>query len=266
MAGDLFRRFLESGAELDVVPSSDFDVVAPGTTSWRQPGAAELSEWQAVFDAIEDAVGRLTMIEVGAGFGRFTINAFAALRQYRPGLKHRFIAVEAEPTHCRWMKQHARANGLRPWSRAGTCKLIRAAVSREAGRESFFFGNPREWYGQGLVRPENEGANAPVTQVRTVTVSSLLAPLDRVDLLDIDIQGAELEVLTEAASALGRVRRIHVETHSDEIDQGLPEVLRHAAGEWRQEIAIPLGARRATLLGEADFAGGGVQLWRNEHG
>jgi FkbM family methyltransferase len=264
MAGQLFRRFLASGADLDVVPSSDFDVVAPGTTSWRQPGAAELSEWQAMFDAIEDAVGRLTMMELGAGFGRFTVNAAAALRQYRPGLKYRFIAVEAEPTHCRWMKQHTRANGLHRWSRAGTCTLIRAAVSREAGRESFFFGNPREWYGQGLVRPENEGASAPVTQVRTVTLSSLLAPLDRVDLLDIDIQGAELEVLTEAASALGRVRRIHVETHSTAIDEQLPKVFEQAAGNWWQEIAFPLGATHTTERGVADFSGGGVQLWRND--
>jgi hypothetical protein len=56
-----------------------------------------------------------------------------------------------------------------------------------------------------------------------------------------DVQCAELEVLSEAASALGRVRRMHVETHSDEIDEKLPDVIRHAAGYWHQEIAIPLG-------------------------
>jgi hypothetical protein len=55
-----------------------------------------------------------------------------------------------------------------------------------------------------------------------------------------------------------------VETHSDEIDEQLPAVFGQAAGEWRQEIAIPLGARCMTPLGEADFSGGGVQLWRNE--
>ncbi|MFZ1993011.1 MAG: hypothetical protein WAU75_02800, partial [Solirubrobacteraceae bacterium] len=108
MPGELFHRFLESDAELDVIGSSDFDVVAPGTNSWRRPGAAELTEWQAVLDALEDASGRLTMIELGAGFGRFTVNAAAALRRYRPELKHRFIAVEAEPTHYKWMRQHTR--------------------------------------------------------------------------------------------------------------------------------------------------------------
>ena len=264
MANRLFNSFLENEDELDVVTSSEFVVVGPGTTSWRRPVAAELTEWEAMFDAIEDATRRLTMLELGAGFGRWTVNAAVALRRYRPELKHRFIAVEAEPTHYRWLKQHTRANGLRRWSRAGSCKLIQAAVSRQTGHDRFFFGNPRSWYGQTLVRPENETAEAPITEVRTVTLSRLLQPLDRVDLIDLDIQGAELEVLREAAPALGHVRRIHVETHFDEIDEQLPIVLGRAAGDWQQEITIPLGARCPTRLGEADFGSGGVQLWRND--
>jgi Methyltransferase FkbM domain len=100
--------------------------------------------------------------------------------------------------------------------------------------------------------------------VRTVTLSKLLRPLNSVDLVDVDIQGAELEVLAEAAPSLGHLRRVHVETHSSLVDQQLPAVFERAAGEWTPEIAIPLGARHSTPLGEADFSGGGVQLWRNE--
>lgn len=264
MAGELFHRFLESNAELAVVSSGEFKVVGAGTSDWRRPGAAELTEWQAMFDAIEEASGRLTVLELGAGIGRWVVNAAVALRMYRPDLKHRLIAVEAEPTHYHWLKQHTRNNGLRRWSRAGSCRLIEAAVSREAGRDRFFFGNPMDWYGQALVRPENETADAPVTEVRTVTLSNLLQRLDRADLIDLDIQGAELEVLAEAAPELSHARRLHVETHSEQIDEQLPAILEHAAGTWRQEIAIPLGARRTTPLGEANFSGGGVQVWRND--
>lgn len=264
MPGQLFQRFIDNREELEVVSSTDFKVIGAGTNDWRRPGAAELTEWQAMFDAIEDASGRLTVLELGGGIGRWIVNAAVAVRQYRPELKHRLIAVEAEPSHYRWMKQHARNNGLRRWSRAGSCKLIEAAVSAEAGRERFYFGDAMDWYGQALVRPENEGADLPVTEVRTVTLSSLLEPVDRVDLLDIDIQGAELEVLGEAVPALGCVRRIHVETHSHEIDERLPEVLERAPGDWELEVAIPLGARLTTPLGDADYAGGGAQLWRND--
>jgi FkbM family methyltransferase len=263
VAGELFQRFLDSDEELDIVGSDDFDVVGAGTNSWTRPAPAELGEWQAMLDAIEEATGQLTLIELGAGIGRWVVHATAALRRYRPELKYRLIAVEPEPSHYRWLKQHIRTNGLRRWSRAGTCKTIEAAVSSSAGSAEFFFGNARAWYGQALVRPENQTADAPVTEVRTVTLGGLLEGLGKVDLIDLDIQGAELEVLTEAAGALGQVRRIYVETHSSEIDQRLPSVLKRAAGDWQQEIAIPLGARRMTPLGDADFTGGGAQLWRN---
>lgn len=264
MAGQLFQRFIENREELDVVIGTEYTSVGVDPNNWRRPRATEFTEWQALFDAIEDATHRLTMVEVGAGLGRWTVNAALALRQYRPEIKHRLIAIEPEPTHYRWLKQHVRNNGLRRWSSAGTCKLIQAAVSREGGHDRFFFGNPREWYGQALVRPENEGADAPITEVRTLTLSSLLPALDCVDLVDLDIQGAELEVLTEAAPALANVRRIHVETHSAEIDERLPQMLEGAAGNWRQEIAIPLGAQYTTPLGDAEFTEGGVQLWRND--
>jgi FkbM family methyltransferase len=264
MAGQLFRQFLDDDEELEIIASSDFEVVGAGTNSWTRPAPAELYEWQAMLDAIEEATGRLTLIELGAGIGRWVVHAIAALRRYRPELKYRFIAVEPEPTHYRWLKEHTRTNGLRRWSRAGTSKAIEAAVSGAAGRDQFFFGNARAWYGQALVRPENQNADAPVTKVRTVTLGSLLEGLGVVDLVDLDIQGAELEVLTEAAPALGQVRRIYVETHSDRIDEELPGVFERAEGDWQQEVAIPLGARLGTSLGDADFRGGGAQLWRNQ--
>jgi FkbM family methyltransferase len=261
--GELFERFI-AGDELDVITSGDFYPAGASTTDRARPSASELTEWQALLDAVDAADGWLTMLELGAGFGRWTVYAAAAIRRYRPDLKYRLVAVEAEPTHFRWLKQHTRDNRVRRWSRAGSCRLVKAAASAHAGRDSFFFGNPDAWYGQALVRPENETADAPVTQVRTVTLSSLLKPLDHVDLIDLDIQGAELEVLAEAAPSLGHVRRIHVETHLDVIDEQLPTVLSQAAGDWVLETAVPLGAQRPTPLGDADFSGGGVQLWRND--
>ena len=262
--GELFDRFIRDGEQLEVLTRGEFYEARTAVMGLVGPGPWELSEWQALLDAVADASGRFTMLELGAGFGRWTVYAAAAIRRYRPELKYRLVAVEAEPTHFRWLRQHTRDNGLRRWSRAGSCRLLEVGVSREGGREKFFFGDPRGWYGQALVRPENETADAPVKQVKTVRLSELLRRLDRVDLIDLDIQGAELEVLAEAAPSLAHVRRIHVETHWDAIDQDLPAVFEQASGEWTLEIAVPLGARRSTPIGEADFSGGGVQLWRNQ--
>jgi hypothetical protein len=116
-----------------------------------QPG--EASEWQALLDALAEASGRLTMLELGAGFGRWTVYAAAAVRLYRPELRYRLVAVEAEPTHFRWLRQHTRDNGLRRWSRAGSYRLVEAAVSGQDGGDNFYVGDPRAWYGQALVRP-----------------------------------------------------------------------------------------------------------------
>jgi FkbM family methyltransferase len=261
--GELFERFLQVGDELGVSTRSEF--VSEETTGMvvGAPPRHEAFEWMALFDAIEEATGAFTMLELGAGFGRWTARAAAALRLYRPELGYRLVAVEAEPTHFEWLRLHMHDNRV-DVSRARTCELISAAVSNRKGRDDYYFGDPSAWYGQGLVRPENLGSEAPVGRVRTRTLSSLLRPLDLVDLVDIDIQGAELEVLKEAAGSLERVRRIYVETHRTEIDEGLPRIFQEAPGPWSLVVAAPLNARRDTPLGEASFAAGGVQLWRND--
>ena len=223
----------------------------------------EAFEWMALFDAVAEATGRLTMLELGAGFGRWTVRAAAAARVYRPDLSYRLVAVEAEPTHFRWLEQHTADNDIKPRSAAGSCELINAAVSGQNGREDFYVGDSAAWYGQALVRPENVGATASVLPVRTVSLSDLLVPFDQVDLIDLDIQGVELEVLAEAAASLQRVRRIYVETHSGTIDEQLPRVFEEAPGEWSLLAAAPLGSRQPTPLGEARFDQGGAQLWRN---
>lgn len=261
----LFARFLVFGAELDVVTRREFlsDDLWQAWVVGSDP--SEVYEWQALLDTLEEARDRFTMLELGAGYGRWTIRAAAAIRRHRPELRYRLIAVEADPVHFRWLKRHTRDNRLRRWSRAGTCRLINAAVSGRLSRhEAFFTGDQASWYGQTLVRPDNAGWQGPSVPVKTVRLSELLRPLEHVDLIDLDVQGAELEVLSEAQRLLGRVRRIYVETHSDTIDEQLARVFADAEGKWSQLVAIPLGSQHRTPLGEGTFDGGGVQVWRNE--
>ena len=139
----------------------------------------------------------------------------------------------------------------------------RGSQRRRGRGQEFFFGDPANWYGQTLVRPENSGWQGPSIQVETVCLSKLLRVRGHVDLIDLDIQGLELEVLREARPALGRVRRVYVETHSERVDTELAEVFAGAAGRWSKVVRVPIGAREETPLGEGDFVGG-AQLWRND--
>jgi FkbM family methyltransferase len=221
---------------------------------------SDVDEWATLLAAIQAAGEHFTMIELGAGFGRWTVNAATALRRIKPHTRHRFAAVEAEPTHFAWLRLHTRDNGLRRWSRRGTCRLIHAAVSgRDGEDDEFYVGNPAGWYGQALVRPENSGAAAPTMRVRTIRLGNLLRDLGSVDLVDMDIQGTELEVLVEARPELHRVRRIYVETHSEAIDDALPDLL----ADWTLVAAQRVGERVETAFGLADYGGGGFQSWVN---
>lgn len=219
--------------------------------------AHETWEWLALIDAVDGADSRFTMLELGAGVGRWTVNAAAALRRYRPGrLRHRLVAVEAEPTHFQWLRQHTRDNGLRRWSRQGSCRLVNAAVSGSPGRQLFYVGDPSGWYGQGLVRPYNMGSAGKVAtvSVKTIALSSLLRRFEHVDLIDADVQGAELEVFAEALPYLGRVDRVYVETHSETVHRELAALLAGAGLE--PVVEVPLGARRETPFGPGNFDGG----------
>jgi FkbM family methyltransferase len=58
-------------------------------------------------------------------------------------------------------------------------------------------------------------ADGPNTvRVPTIRLSTLLSRYDTVDLLKLDIEGAELDVLEECQAELGRVERAFVEFHS----------------------------------------------------
>jgi FkbM family methyltransferase len=260
----LYVRFLEVGNELSVTTRSEFlsDELRERWVTTVQRD--EALEWRGLLDAVSDAERQFTMFELGAGYGRWSIRAAAAVRLYRPDLRYRLVAVEPEPTHVRWLAQHARDNGLRRWSRRGTFRIVAAAASGETERmQPFFAGNPSAWYGQTLVRPENSGWQGPSMSVRTVRLSELLRLRGLVDLVDLDIQGLELEVLLEARRALAKVRRIYVETHSAHIDASLEEMFAAAAGSWTCVASAAIGEEAVTPLGPTRFSMGGAQLWQN---
>jgi len=258
----------------------------------------EYFEWIDLLEAVTLARGRFSMIELGAGWGRWLVNAVAALRQYNRDLPYELIGVEPEPTHFQYMKMHFMDNGIDP----SRHQLIQAAVT-DKGREVWFYvGRPDQWYGQKIApgpdfvpesfrqwirkicRPQwilkvgrlfmkvgrrfmgrfvNEGKirNEQVKKVKAVNLSELLGTLDRVDFIDLDVQGAELIVLQPAAEQLDRkVKRVHIGTHSTEIEAGLRRLFSDLG--WKNLHDYPLGSENVTPWGTIKFQDG-VQSWIN---
>jgi FkbM family methyltransferase len=236
----------------------------------------EYIEWIDVLEAVVSvpAGDTLTMIELGAGYGRWLACAVAAFRAIG-GRSIRLVGVEAEPTHFRWMRDHLRANGIAN----AEVTLVEAAVAGRAGHVRFHVGDPSAWYGQAIDPHQPHGGGRPhlrlrnmisrrrrstsrsIVDVRAVTLESLLEPLDLVDILDMDIQGVEAEVLESDPLGLARkVRMVHVATHSGENERRLRELFRRL--DWELLNDYECGSTAETPWGTIDFQDG-VQTWLN---
>lgn len=239
----------------------------------------EYFEWVDVLEAVTRARRQFTMIELGAGWGRWLVNAAIAVEQFS-GIPCRLIGLEAEPAHYEWMKLHFKHNGLNPRQ----FQLIRAAVAADDGHVWFRVGHAADWYGQSVasryappirssgvwkllsritaaVPKRGHDPEGPLVRVRALGLRTLIGPIDRVDLLDLDIQGTELEVLRAAAPEIDRaVRRVHIGTHSAENEAGLRKLFGTLG--WTSLNDYPCASVSQTPWGSIAFQDG-VQTWIN---
>ena len=216
----------------------------------------EYFEWIDLLEAVLAARGVFTMIELGAGYGRWLVNAAVAAAQRRAGdLRIKLVGVEAEPTHFAWLKQHFEDNGLDPAEHV----LIEGAIDATDGTVDFYVGKADEWYGQRIA--DHGDTERPVNQVRAITLKGILTGLESVDLIDLDIEGAELVVLSSAIDELDRkVKRVHIGTHARSIERGLRTLFREHS--WYKRNDYEVGSSELTQWGPISF-NNGVQTWIN---
>lgn len=214
----------------------------------------ETFEWLMLLSSVLEAKDRFVMAELGAGYGRWIVGAACALRRARPHLPFKLIGVEAEPQHFAWMRKHFEDNGI-DW-REHT--LIHAAVAGSRRTVSFTKGlDPHVHWGQTIVDVPAEWA-APM---QAITLADALETVDLVDLVDMDIQGAELEVIEGSQDILCRkVRRVHIGTHSAKLERGLRRVFRRLG--WQSIWDWPGRTVNRTPYGRLAF-NDGAQTWVN---
>jgi FkbM family methyltransferase len=241
-------------------------------------------EWIDVLESVVAARGSYTMIDLGAGFGRWAARAVLAARRYDPSLPHRVIAVEAEPRVFEWMHQHFAENHIEPSDH----KLIHGAVCEQSSRVLFYIGGPpggqfdrelNDWYGQFLTQDydasgeseeDGEYCGHQVLRHKTgwrsifvpgVSLRNLLNDLEHVDLIDMDIEGQELPTIRSTIEELDvKVKRLHIGTHGKEIESELRELL--SSHGWECLADYPLRSINKTPWGEIWFENG-VQSWTN---
>ncbi|KSW11989.1 hypothetical protein CF15_04160 [Pyrodictium occultum] len=186
------------------------------------------------------------VIDAGSYLGFFAVRA--ALLMRRRGL---VVAVEPNPYARQILYANLEANGLENVARVDP----RALAGCSSCTRSLYLAEP--WVNTSTMPGYLEYMGADRTgrlQVPAVGLPRLLAShgLGRVDLLKLDIEGAELEVLEHAAreGLLGpdRVKQLVVETHPPLVEPSRVEALLRLSGynthtmalgeQWRQAVVV----------------------------
>lgn len=227
------------------------------------PVNSEYFEWIALLTAVGEAVGRFRMAEIGAGWGRWSVSGAALCRQR--DIPYELIAAEAEPSHFEWLQLVFRDNEVDPAAH----RLVQAAVSAADG-PVYLAGpdKPKTVYGCRVVpgRERSDWERLPeylCRPVEAISLQALVGDLLPIDLIDLDIQGTELEVIAAAIDVLDAgVKMMCVGTHSPEIERDLRDFLRSRL--WRAAFDFAGGGLRETRFGPVEFEDG-VQVWVNPH-
>jgi FkbM family methyltransferase len=211
-------------------------------------------EWHSLLSAISDARDQFVMAELGAGHGRWAVGAGVLARRF--GLPFSLICVEAEPTHFAMLLEHMRDNEIEPSEH----RLIQAAVTDKDGDVFFAVGHPQEWWGQCILGPGDLNSDLyDVARVASVCLGTVLDGFDRVDLIDMDIQGAEADVIESSLSLIRRsARYLHIGTHSQEVEERIRAAMRSI--DFRLVWDFPCAQTVETPIGRVEFQDG-VQAW-----
>ncbi len=178
----------------------------------------------------------VNMLELGAGWGDWCL-ALAGVINYRvvpvTPVSYRCLAVEGEPTHYQWTKEHFEVQNIN-----GT--VVHGAVFSRNGRCQFSASPaPDSSYGQAItshklsvresVRSFYNFIFKRTIEIPTYTVDYLIQTygFDHVDIIDMDVQGAEYEVALGAAESIKNdlIDYLSIGTHHRKLNDKLRQLL-----------------------------------------
>jgi FkbM family methyltransferase len=249
----------------------------------------EIASWLM---SAHEAQGQYVAVSLGAAFGHQLVGAWKALQAINP-LPSRLVAVEPVPQHCEWLRRHMATNGINPadhWiiqaalghdnepvlfpvGAAGTglnnsqstnlaeSRRACATLVRDLGQSEQVVENILMYNSTGIVRDLGFGCAGELKLISAVTLRDVLSPLDRVDLLEVDIQQSEINVIPPYMDLVTRkVRRVHIGTHG-RAAHALMQSLFARAG-WEIIFNYAPDSRHETENGAMEL-GDGIFMARN---
>jgi FkbM family methyltransferase len=179
---------------------------AIGDVYIRKTGSDEntLSEvvLNGVYNEVIQAVSEANyVIDLGANIGLATL-IFA--ERYK---KCHIVALEPDERNFELLERN-----VEPLVREGRCRALQRAIWDESTTLSLAVPSGDERFDAVRIVPGGEGQ-----QVSTITMGNLLADIafPRVDILKVDIEGAEVQLFAGDLAWLNRIRAIAIEFHGD---------------------------------------------------
>ena len=216
-------------------------------------------EQQFFLNILKDLKGHVNMMELGAGRGDWCL-AMAGIIDFNlidtEITSYRCIAVEAEPTHYGWTKEHFEQQGI------VNAEAVHGAVSSKNGECKFYsIEDPASTYGQSI----REDGNLTVP---CYTVDYLIEKynFDSVGFMHVDIQGAEYDMLLGAIEALkkGTLKYMMIGTHSPEMNEKMIEYIRPF--NYEVLFSAPCHSKIVdTPFGRAIFPVDGLLILKNDN-
>ncbi|RWK09370.1 class I SAM-dependent methyltransferase [Mesorhizobium sp.] len=221
---------------------------------------ADIAEWAAALRAVDLAVGRFRVVELGCGWGCWLNNTGAAARN--KGLSVELIGVEGDAEHVAYAHEAMAANGFS----ASEFRIIHGVAAPEKGVALFpVVENAGASWGSEPILNATPGqikeasASGHYQQLDAFPLSEIVAD-EPADLLHIDIQGGEADFIAAAIADLNRfVRYIVIGTHSRQIEGRIMSIL--LSQGWKLEMERP--AIIGLPDGRPQILVDGVQGWRN---
>lgn len=224
---------------------------------------AETIEWLGLLKSVKSARGEYVAIELGAGFGPWAIAGGTAARS-RGIRKIKLYAVEGDPHHFRFLRQHFEDNGFNPDEHI----LLEAAVGVERGVAQWpvMEDTSAEW-GSRPIMPDGDYLGRAFERTKDIAVIPMADLIRRErhrDLVHIDVQGHEVDICRSCLDDLNeRVSWIVVGTHSRKLDGDMLELMCGMDWELEHEKPTKFTYYRNPKTLEGMTLADGTQVWRN---
>ncbi len=228
----------------------------PNPGNWH----ADIAEWAAALRAVDLAQDTFRIVELGCGWGCWLVNTGVAARTR--GLSVDLIGIEGDSNHLDNAEETLAMNGFAP----DAFQLHHGVAGPKRGQALFpnAAAGTAGWGGEAIFYPDrhtlDRAQSDPDVQVLNCLTLPDVAGDGRIDLLHIDIQGAEADYVAGSYDAISaQVKRVLIGTHSRAIEGRLSAFFLER--NWRLEMDRP--AIAPPLRGRPEIVIDGVQMWVN---